>query len=397
MAITLETLAIGDTNYISKHNNNYSVIKTAIDALQLSLTGAAASVTNFPAFSLAVLGAAVAKLDVNDAIASDGGGALLDITAGTIWVPSAGQARTGGAVSLDFTGQATDTYYTHLDSIGAWSFDTTATDAIHTIAFTSPSTFTTITEPGSVWAYEEFEKAKVNAALGSTYQEMDALFEALAGSSVGMHPVTITASDVTLTTAEGMENASFNLTGTLTGDRDLIVPDFEKVYIVRNATSGAFDVGVRTSAQLTFPTVSQGSTALLLCDGTDVLTFPLTAAPTSQPFIVASWKNGVPNNSERVLGFTVPSGVTGIDLPAGATNSSCEAETAATSQADFDLQKNGSSIGTIRWAALGTVATFVSVTNTQFTGGDLIEIIGPGTADGTLADLYFTIYMTRDI
>jgi hypothetical protein len=152
MAITLETLAVGDTNYVSKHNNNYTVIKTAIDALQLSLTGSTSSVVNFPAFTLAILGAAVAKLDVDDAVASDGGSAVLDITAGSVWVPGAGQVRTGGSASLDFTGQSTDTYYTHLDSVGAWSFDTDATNGIHTIAFTSPSTFTTITEPLSVWA-----------------------------------------------------------------------------------------------------------------------------------------------------------------------------------------------------------------------------------------------------
>jgi hypothetical protein len=398
MAITLETLAVGDVNYISKHNNNYTVIKTAIDALQLSLTGASGSVINFPAFTLAILGSSVAKLDTEDAIASDGGGAILDISAGSIWVPSAGQVRTSAGASLDFTGQSTDTYYTHLDALGAYSFDQTAVDIVHTIAFTSPSTFTTITEPSSVWAYEEFEKAKTNTALGgATYQKMDNLFEALGGASNALHPVTITGSDVTLTTAEGLEHGAFNCTGTLTGDRDLIVPDFEKVYVVRNATSGSFDLGVRTSAQLTFPTVTQGSTALLICDGTDVLTFPMTAPPTLQPFVVAAWKNGIAGTNERVLGFTMPSGITGITLPASAANSSCEAEVAATAQTDFDLQKNGASIGTIRWAISGTVATFVGISETTFTGGDLLEIQAPGTADATLADHYFTLYFTRDL
>jgi hypothetical protein len=228
---------------------------------------------------------------------------------------------------------------------------------------------------------------------------MDALFEAIAGATQGLHPVTITTSDVTLTTAEAMENQSFNLTGTLTGNRNLIVPDFEKAYLIRNNTGGAFTVTVKTSAQLGGEVVTQGGTGIFMCDGTDVLTLPLQpgVVPTSQPFVIGAWKNGLPTASERVLGFSFPSGITGFDLPAGATNSSVEAETAATAQTDFDLQKNGSSIGTIRFAISGTVATFVSVTNTQFTGGDLLEIIAPGTPDATLAEIYFTIYLTRDI
>ena len=313
-------------------------------------------------------------------------------------MPSAGQVRSGGSTSLDFTGQATNTYYTHVDALGAWTFDTTATNAVHTIAFTNPSTFTTITEPSSVWAYEEFEKAKTNTALGGTvYQKMDSLFEALGGAANALHPVAITAADVTLTTAEGMENAAFNLTGVLTGDRDLIVPNFEKVYFVRNATTGAFAVQVRTSAQLTGPEVPQGGSGLFMCDGTDVLTQPITveAATATAPFIIGSWRNGVPGTTERVLGFSVPDGITGVTLPASGTNSSVEAEVAATAQTDFDLQKNGSSIGTIRWAIAGTVATFVALSETTFAAGDLIEIISPGTADVTLADIYFTLYMTR--
>jgi len=397
MAITLETLAVGDTNYISKHNNNYTVIKAAIDALQLALTGSSQSVVNFPSFANAILGTGVGKLAILDTVASDGGSAILDITSGSVWVSSAGQVRSAGSASLDFTGQSTDTYYTHVDALGAWSFDTTVTDAVHTIAFTSPSTFTTITEPNVVWGNTVFQNAKASAVLGSSYEELDGVLEALGGAIHLLHPIAMTTADITLTTAEGLEHSMFNITGALTGNRDLIVPDFEAFYIVRNATSGAFDVGIRTSAQLTFPTVNQGSTSLLLCDGTDVLTFPIAgAAPPDQPFIIGSWKNGLPATGERVLAFTFPSGIVGLTLPAGATNSSVEAETAATAQTDFDVLKNDSSIGTIRFAVSGTVATFVGFSEETFVGGDRIEITAP-TQDATLAEVYFTLALTRDL
>jgi hypothetical protein len=400
MAITLDTLAVGDVNYISKHNNNYTVIKDAIDALQLSLSGSQSAVTNFPSFAQAILGLVVGKLSETDCVASDAGSAILDITAGSIWVPSAGQVRTTAGASLDFTGQSTGTYYTHMDSVGTLSFDQTATNVIHTISFTAPSTFTTITESAVVvWGNAVFQAAKTNSALGGqVFEELDDLTEALGGATASLLAKTITASDVTLTDAEAMNYRAINLTGTLTGNRNLIVPDYENVYTVRNATSGAFDVTVKTSAQLGGEVVTQGSTAILVCDGTDVLSQIIEGIPagSTEPFIVGAWKNGAPTASERVLGFVIPGGLTGLQIAAGATNSQAEAETSATAQTDFDLQKNGSSFGTIRWAAAGTVATFVSVSLTTFAAGDTIEIQAPGSPDATLANLYFTLFLTRD-
>ena len=397
MAITLETLAVGDTNYISKHNANYTTIKNAIDALQLSLTGASSSVVNFPSFANAILGTTIAKLDDLETIASDGGSAILDITSGHVWVPSTGQVRNHSGASLDFTGQSTNTYFTHVDALGAWTFDTTATDGVHIIAFTSPSTFTTITEPIVAWGDDVFRAVQTNSALGgSTYRNLDYLTEALGSARHARHPVTMTGSDVTLTTAEGLEHGYIDITGTLTGDRDLIVPDFEAVYVVRNATGGAFDVMVRTSAQLTGPIVGQGGVALLVCDGTDVeLEIIESAAGVSIPYILSSWKNGIPGSSERVMAHSFPDGIGTMTLAASATNSSCESETAATAETDFDVTKNDVSIGTIRWAISGTVATFVGFGGDTFVAGDRLEITAPGSADATHAEIYFTLFLTR--
>jgi hypothetical protein len=88
--------------------------------------------------------------------------------------------------------------------------------------------------------------------------------------------------------------------------------------------------------------------------------------------------------------------VSGLATEVDLTNSSVEAETAATAQTDFDILKNDISFGTIRFAISGTVATFVSVTAQTFVQGDRLEITAPGTPDVTLADIYFTIAGTRD-
>jgi len=193
-----------------------------------------------------------------------------------------------------------------------------------------------------------------------------------------------------------MNNGWFDLSGTLTGNRDLEVPDFEKQYLIRNNTSGSFTVTVKTVSG-TGVVVNQGAMTIVVCDGTDVLTLPLGgAAGGTQPMVIGSWKNGVPTSSERMLGFTFPSSLTNAATPADIASSSVEAEVAATSQTDFDILKNDSSFGTLRFAALGTVATFVSVTAQTWAQGDRLEIIAPGTADATLADIYFTIAGTRD-
>lgn len=395
MAITLETLASGDVNYISKHNANNTTIKAAIDALQLSLTGSATSVVNFPAAMVQIFGAAVGKFLEADVVGTDAGSAVLNLAAGTVWIPSANQARTAGASSLDFTGQSTNTYYTHMDSVGAWTFDTTATDAVHTILFTSPSTFTTITEPGVIWGEEVFTAAQTSAALGAqTFLELDDRLEAAEESTNGFFTTAVTVADVTLTTAEGMQNKVVEATGTLTGDRDLIMPTFESNWLIMNNTSGAFDLGVRTSAQLTSVVIPQGASGWVYCDGTDVIS-GTTAVGATQPYIMSAFKNTAPTSSERMLGHTFPD-VSGLATEADLTASSVEAETAATSQTDFDILKNDVSFGTIRFAALGTVATFVSVTAQTFVQGDRLEIIAPGTADATLANIYFTIAGTRD-
>jgi len=84
--------------------------------------------------------------------------------------------------------------------------------------------------------------------------------------------------DYTLSLTE-MRHAVLQLTGTLTGNRNLLVPNRDKLYIVHNATTGAFTVTVKTSAG-TGIVVEQGFKSLVYCDGTNVLEF---TGPPTQP------------------------------------------------------------------------------------------------------------------
>jgi hypothetical protein len=89
----------------------------------------------------------------------------------------------------------------------------------------------------------------------------------------GYISVTVTdGADTTLTTNNGSADQSrnmvINLTGALTGTRNVICPAIEKLYVVKNATTGSQSVVFKVSGQ-TGVTIPNGSTYFLYVDGTD--------------------------------------------------------------------------------------------------------------------------------
>lgn len=93
----------------------------------------------------------------------------------------------------------------------------------------------------------------------------------------------ITTADVTLTAAQARAGRVV-LTGTLTGNRALIVPNDGR-WIVQNDTTGAFAVTVRTAAG-TGPQVPRGRLVELYADGTNVR--PVDAGAFSQALAYAA-------------------------------------------------------------------------------------------------------------
>lgn len=80
------------------------------------------------------------------------------------------------------------------------------------------------------------------------------------------------------------------------------------------------------------------------------------------------------------------------------------AEVAATAQTDFDVLKNGVSIGTIRFAASSSTATFITsgspTESVSFASGDVLKVVAPlgspsPAPDATLSDISFTLKGTR--
>lgn len=115
-----------------------------------------------------------------------------------------------------------------------------------------------------------------------TNTNLNILQQAIAGyEQIALNATT----GATLTFTNGVtsdgKNAVLDLTGTITTSVNVIVPDgIEKSYIIRNSTSGAHQVIVKTSSGsgATFDTADKGF-KLVYSDGTDVVDVALASPP----------------------------------------------------------------------------------------------------------------------
>jgi hypothetical protein len=90
----------------------------------------------------------------------------------------------------------------------------------------------------------------------------------------GAQTTALAMSDATISNAR---NAVIKLTGTITGNQVVTVPDgIEKVYIIENGTSGAFTVQIKTvsGTGTTFATTNKGF-KIVYSDGTNIVDVPL--------------------------------------------------------------------------------------------------------------------------
>jgi hypothetical protein len=150
----------------------------------------------------------------------------------------------------------------------------------------------------------------------------------------------------TLTLSSAQQNkVSYRFTGTLTGNRDVIVPASVQQYWVDNATSGAFTLTVKTAAG-TGVEVVQGQQAILYCDGTNVVR--ATSAGVSLPLAISDGGTGATSAgaARTSLGATSIGGTIFTAADAGAVR------TALTLVPGTDIQGYSAQLASV--AALGT-------------------------------------------
>lgn len=84
-----------------------------------------------------------------------------------------------------------------------------------------------------------------------------------------------------------------------------------------------------------------------------------------------------------------------VTFPAGAALSKATAKVAATASTTFTFSKNGAPFATVNFGIAGIEGVYTQAADAIFAAGDLFELDGPATADGTLADVGFTLAGTR--
>jgi len=139
---------------------------------------------------------------------------------------------------------------------------------------------------------------------------------------------------------------------------------------------------------------------------------------TQVPVATILWSSGtgtVDNNQDKtkpskfvniyVIGVSVPSVLTDeqvallhvvagsetVELNKRLPYSIAKCGTAPTGSIAFDILINGVSKGSINFAASETTATFTWNNKVTLNPGDLVKIVGPSTADVTLADVAITL------
>jgi hypothetical protein len=107
-------------------------------------------------------------------------------------------------------------------------------------------------------------------AWGDTFNEdvLDRLDDAISGIAA----VSSTGGSSTLSAEDGATDearcSSLQITGTLASNATIVIPNEQKLYLVRNETTGSFTLTIKTSSG-TGITITQGAAVFLQCDGSN--------------------------------------------------------------------------------------------------------------------------------
>jgi hypothetical protein len=189
------------------------------------------------------------------------------------------------------------------------------------------------------------------------------------------------AGNTDLTFSNGLQsngkNAVIELTGTITGNRTVTITTASgvknKVYVIRNSTSGAFTVTILVQGQtgVTFSATDKG-TKILYLNGTDVVnsnignlsndytpTLAANLSTNSKNIVVSSTYGIIDSNSNPQIAFTTTASATnGITIANAATGSG---PTISATGADTNVNLNLASKGTLGRITLNNEAKIFGV------------------------------------
>lgn len=117
-----------------------------------------------------------------------------------------------------------------------------------------------------------------------------------------------------------------------------------------------------------------------------------------RPYVISVDAPGTPTSNEIVFHhifnkLSLGDPTTTVTFNADLYGSYWKADTAATAQTDFLLKKTTAAavtttVGTVRFAAAATTATFVGFAQTQWVDGDTMTLVAPNVPDASISGLY---------
>jgi hypothetical protein len=202
--------------------------------------------------------------------------------------------------------------------------------------------------------------------------------------------VSVSAGNAAPSAAEYRACARIAITGATTAGRTVTLPVIKRpIFISLDAASTKAVSVVRGSASFT---ILPGMTLYAYTDGA---TNGLLRLGEFGPYYAAPWIRGTPGAGELLYRFRVREAST---LLPDLLGWSAQADVAATASAVFDVRKNGVSVGSMTFAAAGTVATLATSGGTaqSFAANDFLDIVAPSPADATLADVTINLLIVRN-
>lgn len=174
--------------------------------------------------------------------------------------------------------------------------------------------------PSTYTSSLSFEKQANGENSGTWGTKMNTVIDLIEQAIAGVVDVAHDdAASYTLTSTQGASNEARNMviqiTGALTAARNVIVPTADKLYVVKNATTGGYAVTVKTSGG-TGISVANGETEILYCDATNVVRAQTTPTGTGAPVRATS-----PTLVTPVLGVATATSVNKVALTEPATGS----------------------------------------------------------------------------
>lgn len=230
----------------------------------------------------------------------------------------------------------------------------------------------------------------ITAAQNQKEVTANAAFNAFDAALTERLAVSVASGNAEPTAAQYRAAAYIAVSGASASGRTVRLPAIKRpIFIGLDAASTKSVSVVRGTTSVT---LLPGCTLYLFTDGT---ANGMVRLGEFGPYRAAQWVRGTPSAGEVLIRWRVQEAST---LLPDLLGWDVRADVAATASSVLSVRRNGSGVGTITFAASGTVATLATTSSAAqaFAAGDYIDVVAPSPADATLANITLSMLIVRN-